>query len=207
MKRIYWDTAAGTSIDKRVLKAMMPYLMDNFGNPASIHQEGVATNEAVEKVRAKIAKILFAHPDEVIFTGSGTESDNLAILGTAELRSPTSGSLEVGLQKEKKEVGFRIPKPSHIITTSMEHKAVLEPCRYLQKKGFKVAYLKVDKTGQINLTELKESLTKDTFLVSIMKLGQFNQLKKWQKLSGVLEKKIILACLIYILTLAKRPDF
>lgn len=138
-KRIYWDTAAG------------------FNNPASIHTEGLKAEKLVEEARVKIAEILYAHPDEIIFTGSGTESDNLAILGLAELTTK-----------------------KHIITTAIEHKAVLEPCRYLQKKGFRVTYLSVDKNGparnashgdaggQINLKELKESLSKDTFLVSVM---------------------------------------
>jgi len=145
MKRIYWDTAAGTPVAKRVLKAMMPYLTVNFGNPSSIHKEGVLANKAVEKARAKIARILFTHPDEIIFTGSGTESDNLAILGVA------------GLTTKK-----------HIITTATEHKAVLSPCQQLQRRGFKVTYLTVDQAGQINLKELKDALTKDTFLVSVM---------------------------------------
>lgn len=127
MKRIYWDTAAG------------------FNNPASIHQEGLTTEKAVEEARAQIAEIIQAHPDEIIFTGSGTESDNLAVLGLAEATTK-----------------------KHIITTAIEHKAVLEPCRHLQRKGFRVTYLKVDKDGQVDLKEFKESLTKDTFLVSVM---------------------------------------
>lgn len=127
MRRIYWDTAAG------------------IGNPSSIHTEGLLAEKAVERARAEIAEILYAHPDEIIFTGSGTESDNLAILGTAEIATK-----------------------KHLITTAIEHKAVLEPCRHLQRKGFKVTYLKVDRNGQVDLKELKESLTKDTFLVSVM---------------------------------------
>jgi len=161
MKRIYWDTAAGTALDKRVFEAMKPFLTGKFGNAHSIHKEGVEAERAVEEARAKIAQILAAHPDEIIFTGSGTESDNLAVLGTAEaigVRSPIS-------LHEKR---LLTPRPGHIITTDIEHKAVLEPCHYLQKKGFKVTYLKTNKEGQINLKELKESLTKDTFLVSIM---------------------------------------
>ncbi|HRZ30363.1 MAG TPA: cysteine desulfurase family protein [Candidatus Paceibacterota bacterium] len=150
-KRIFWDTAAG------------------FNNPASIHREGLMAEKAVEEARSKIAEVLQAHPDEIIFTGSGTESDNLAILGLAEavgvrpdVRKTTSGSLEVAFLTSGKS------KPGHIITTAIEHKAVLEPCRHLQRKGFRVTYLKVDKTGQVDLKELKESLTKDTFLVSVM---------------------------------------
>ena len=133
-----------------------------MNNPSSIHAEGLMAEKKVEEARAKIAEILFAHPDEIIFTGSGTESDNLAILGVAEaigVRNATSS---------EPEVVFRTPRPGHIITTAIEHKAVLEPCRHLQKKGYRVTYLGVDKNGQVNLKELKESLTKDTFLVSVM---------------------------------------
>ncbi|MFA6254089.1 MAG: cysteine desulfurase family protein [Candidatus Paceibacterota bacterium] len=179
MRRIYWDTAAGTPMDKRVLKAMLPYLMGKFGNANSLHQEGVEAQKAVEGARAKIAQILFAHPDEIIFTGSGTESDNLAILGVAEaigVRSPIS-------LHEKRLLA---PRPGHIITTAIEHKAILEPCRYLQKKGYKVTYLKVDKNGQIDLKELKESLTKDTFLVSVMmannEIGSIQPIKEVAKI-------------------------
>lgn len=172
IKRIYWDTAAGTAIDRRVMKAMLPFLkcatpsvaqVERCGNPASLHKEGVEANKAVEEARAKIAKVLFAHPDEIIFTGSGTESDNLAILGTAELATK-----------------------KHIITTEIEHKAVLEPCRHLQKKGYKITYLKTDKEGFINLKELKESLTKDTFLVSVMiannEIGTIQPIKEVAKI-------------------------
>lgn len=155
MKRIYWDTAAG------------------IGNPSSIHTEGLLTEKAVEEARANIAEVLQAHPDEIIFTGSGTESDNLAILGLAEATTK-----------------------KHIITTAIEHKAVLEPCRRLQKKGFKVTYLKVDKEGQVDLKELKESLTKDTFLVSVMmannEIGSIEPIKEiakivrhWRKVNNI----------------------
>ncbi len=172
IKRIYWDTAAGTVTDKRVLKVMTPYLecapsdgehIEKWANPASIHREGVEASKAVEEARAKIAEVLFAHADEIIFTGSGTESDNLAILGVAELATK-----------------------KNIITTAIEHKAVLEPCRHLQKKGYKVTYLNVDKNGVIDLKELKESLTKDTFLVSVMmannEIGTIQPIKEVAKI-------------------------
>ncbi|MFA5001211.1 MAG: cysteine desulfurase family protein [Candidatus Paceibacterota bacterium] len=163
MKRIYWDTAAGTPVDERVLKAMKPFLTEKFGNTNSLHQEGVMANRAVEEARGKIARILSAHADEIIFTGSGTESDNLAILGTAEASVA-----------------------NHIITTSIEHKAVLEPCRHLQKKGFKVTYLRVDENGQIDLKEFREALRPDTFLVSIMlannEMGAIQPIKEVAKI-------------------------
>ncbi len=145
MTRHFWDTAGG------------------FNNPSSIHQEGLGAFKKVDEARKKIAEILFAHPDEIIFTSSGTESDNLAILGTAELSTK-----------------------KHIITTAIEHKAVLEPCRYLQKKGYRVTYLGVDKNGSVNLKEFKESLTKDTFLVSVMmannEIGTIQPIKEIAKI-------------------------
>jgi cysteine desulfurase len=165
IKRIYWDTAAGTPVDKRVLKAMS----GDWANPASIHREGVLASNVVEEAREKIAHLLFAHSDEIIFTGSGTESDNLAILGTAELATT-----------------------KHIITTQIEHKAVLAPCQHLQKKGFKVTYLSVDKSGIINLKEFKEALTKDTFLVSIMlannEMGSIQPIKEVAKIIRYFKK-------------------
>ncbi|MCX6712459.1 MAG: cysteine desulfurase family protein, partial [Candidatus Vogelbacteria bacterium] len=189
IKRVYWDTSAGTAIDKRVLKVMLPYLgavprgaLAKWGNPASIHREGVEASKVVEEARAKIAEVLFAHADEIIFTGSGTESDNLAILGTAELFAPKDVRSPISLH-EKRLLTLR---PGHIITTAIEHKAVLEPCRYLQKKGYKGTYLKVDKDGTVDLKELKESLTKDTFLVSVMmannEIGTIQPIKEVAKI-------------------------
>lgn len=145
IKRYFWDTSAG------------------FDNPSSIHKEGLLASKKVDEARQQIANILFAHPNEIIFTGSGTESDNLAILGTAELSTK-----------------------KHIITTAIEHKAVLEPCRYLQKKGYRVTYLGVDKNGLIDLKEFKEALTPDTFLVSIMlannEIGSIQPIKEIAKI-------------------------
>jgi len=144
-KRVYWDTAASTPLDKGVFRSMLPYLDKEWGNPASVHLEGVLANKAVGRARAEIARILSAHPDEIIFTSNGTESDNLAILGLAEAHAHGS-----------------------IITSEIEHKAVLEPCRYLQKKGYQVTYLPTDNEGKIDLKKFKEALTPKTFLVSIM---------------------------------------
>lgn len=171
-KRLFWDTAAGTPLDKKVLDVMNPWLSTAFGNPASIHQEGLVANQAVEAARRKISEILFCQPDEIIFTGSGTESDNLAILGLA-----------------------KVTTKKHIITSAIEHKAVLEPCRHLQKEGQKITYLKVDKDGQVNLKELKDALTKDTFLVSVMmvnnEIGSVQPIREiakiirhWRKING-----------------------
>lgn len=164
MRRIYWDTAAGTPLDKRVFEKMKPFMMADFGNPSSIHQEGLVAEKAVEDAREKIAQNIMAHADEIIFTSGGTESDNLAILGLVEMTTR-----------------------KHLIATAIEHKAVLEPCRYLQKKkGYKLTLLPVDKNGQVNLKELKENLNKDTFLVSVMlannEIGSIQPLKEVLKI-------------------------
>lgn len=171
MKRYYWDTAAGTPLDKRVFEAMLPYLSVNEGNPASLHQEGVIAEKAVNSARLQVAEILSAHPDEIVFTGSGTESVNLAILGLATTRN--SGR--------------------QVITTAIEHKAVLEPCRHLQKKGLKVVYLPVDQVGQIDLKNLAESLTPQTFLVSVMmvnnEIGSLAPIKEIAKIIRYYRRK------------------
>ncbi len=151
-KRIYADTAAATTIDSVVLRVMLPYLSRETGNPSSLHQEGVRAHKAVEQARKQISDILGAHPDEIIFTGSGTEGDNLAILGVAR-----------GLLAKNK-----IKNPGHIITTAIEHQAVLESCQTLEKEGWQVTYLPVSKEGIVDLNALKESLREDTVLVSVM---------------------------------------
>lgn len=137
MKRIYLDYAATAPIDPKVLKAMMPYLIDKYGNPSSIHAFGQEAQEAIDKAREQVAKFLNCKPAEVIFTGSASESDNLAIRGV---------------------VGN-----GHVVTTEIEHKAVLETC-----KEFKSTYLSVDKYGLINLKHLEKAIKPNTKLVSIM---------------------------------------
>ncbi|TSC96873.1 MAG: cysteine desulfurase [Parcubacteria group bacterium Athens0714_26] len=147
MKKVYLDYAAATYIDPRVLKKMEPYLEGFFGNPSSLHAAGREARMVMENARREVADILGAVKDEIIFTGSGTESDNLAILGVAE--------------NYKK-------KGKHIIVSKIEHKAVLEPAKKLESQGFEVTYLDVDKNGLVKISELKKFLRKDTILVSIM---------------------------------------
>ena len=147
MKKIYLDHAATTYIDPIILKKMTPYLKGNFGNPSSLNLMGRKAKAAIENARANIAVILKAEPKEIIFTGSGTESDNLAIFGIAR--------------------AYR-NKGKHIIVSKIEHKAVLESAKKLEREGFKITYLNVDSKGIIKLSELKKSLRKDTILVSIM---------------------------------------
>jgi cysteine desulfurase len=151
MKKIYMDYAATTPVDKKVIEEMLPFFDKKFGNPASIHQYGNEANQAIEKARANTAKIINAKPEEIIFTSGGTESDNLAIKGTAYLN------------KNK-----RNNKEYNIITTEIEHPAVLSTCKHLEEQGFKIKYLPTDKYGIVKINELKKSISKNTFLISIM---------------------------------------
>ena len=147
-KRIYMDNAATTPVAREVVEAMLPYFSEHFGNASSIHKEGQDARRAIEDARRKIAKFMNAREEEVIFTGSGTESNNTAIKGLALSE----------LAKKKR----------HIITSNIEHHAVLEPCEFLEKQGFKVTYLNVDNNGLINLKELEKAITSETLLVSVM---------------------------------------
>ncbi len=151
-KRIYLDTAGATPLDPRVFKQMKPYFSEQFGNPSSIHQEGVVAGEAVREARAKIASLLGAQPDEIIFTGSGTESATLAIIGVAR------GLLQSG----------KISQPGHIITSAIEHAAVLEACATLEQEGWRVTVVPVLPDGIIDLVRFKEALSSETVLVSVM---------------------------------------
>lgn len=147
MEEIYLDHAATTPCLLQVVEAMMPYLHGNFGNPSSIHQTGQKAKMAVEDARAQVAQLIGAHPSEVVFTSGGTEANNLAIQGSAN-------ALAV--------------KGKHIITSAVEHKAVLEPCHFLEPGGFEVTVLPVDGHGVIRLDELKSAVHKDTVLISVM---------------------------------------
>jgi len=151
MKRIYMDYSATTPVDKEVMDEMAPYFGKYFGNPSSIHSFGRDAYDAIEKSRSKIADILNADADEIIFTSGGTESDNLGIMGVAYLN------------KDKRK-----RKGNNIITSSIEHPAVLETCKYLEKQGFNIKYLPVDKYGLIRIEDLEEAISKDTFLITIM---------------------------------------
>jgi len=147
MKKIYLDYAATTPCDPEVLKAMEPYFFDKFGNPSSIHAYGQEAKKGMEDAREALASFLGADPSEIIFTSGGTESDNFAIMGVAH-------AMEA--------------KGNHIIASAIEHHAVTEPCKFLEKKGFKVTYVGVDKTGLVSPEDLKKAITDKTILISIM---------------------------------------
>ncbi len=148
MKEIYLDNAATTKVDPRVVEVMLPYFSENYGNPSSMYKIGHEGKMAVDLARERIAKILGGvRPDEIIFTSGGTESDNMAVLGSARMH------------KDKKK---------HIITSTIEHHAVLYPCERLEKEGFEVTYIPVDRYGMVNPEDIKNALREDTVLVSIM---------------------------------------
>jgi len=143
----YLDYNSTTPIDPRVLEAMLPFLKDNFANPSSTHHFGQCINEMVKQAREKIADYINVEPNELIFTSGATEAINISIKGVAESYSN---------------------KGKHIITVSTEHKAVLDTCRDLERKGFEVTYLPVLNNGLIDLAELKQEIRTDTVLVSVM---------------------------------------
>lgn len=144
---VYFDNAATTKLDKNVLESMLPYLTDSYGNPSSIYKLAQENRIAIENARSSIASIFNAKPNEIYFTSGGTESDNWALKCIAQ-----------AYQKKGK----------HIITSSIEHHAVLHSCKYLETQGFRVTYLSVDKDGLIDLEKLKESICDDTILISII---------------------------------------
>jgi cysteine desulfurase len=149
--KIYLDNAASTPIRDEVFQEMIPYLTFHYGNPSSLHAFGFEANRAINKARKHVASIIGAKPSEIIFTGSGTEADNMATKGVAY------------------SVREKVPKKNHIITTSIEHDAVMESCRDLERNGFKVTYLPVSSEGLVDVAILEESISKEkTSLVSIM---------------------------------------
>lgn len=144
---IYLDNSATTPLKKEVLDAMMPYLTECYGNPSSIYHIGQTAKAAVEQARQQVADAIGANPNEIYFTGCGSEADNWAIKGTA-------------YAKQK--------KGKHIISTAIEHHAVLHTLQYLEKQGFEVTYLPVDAYGKIRLEDLKKAIRPDTILITVM---------------------------------------
>lgn len=148
MKRfVYMDHAATTPVKKEVLDEMMPYFSEYYGNPSSIYSLSNYSNIAIDKARDQVAKALHAKKNEIYFTGGGSESDNWAIKGVASKH---------------------IEKGNHIITTKIEHHAVLHTCEFLAKQGFEITYLDVDEYGLISLNDLENAITDKTILISIM---------------------------------------
>jgi len=147
MRKIYLDHAATTPIHPDVVEAMLPYFSDAYGNPSSIHSLGQEAKAAVEEARDKVADIIGSQPEEIIFTSGGTEADNLAVKGSVHANRN---------------------RGNHIITTSIEHHAVLEPCEFLEEQGFEVTYLPVDRNGLVDPDDVVEAITDKTILISVM---------------------------------------
>jgi len=174
---IYLDHAASTPVLQEIINEMLPYLGNLYGNPSSIHTYGIKSKIAIQIARKRVAMLIGSKPSEIFFTSGGTESDNLALKGICKsIRN---------YQKIK----------NHIITSSIEHDAILETCRYLEKDGFTVTYLKVDKDGIIDKTELKNHLNDKTALVSIMlannEIGVIQPIKELTEIVHDFSKMII----------------
>lgn len=142
---IYLDNAASTAIHDDVLTEMLPYLKEQYGNPSSIHKFGRVADKAIKTARKRISQLINANPNEILLTSGGTESNNTALCGIAHLN-----------------------KGKHIITSSIEHEAILEPCKRLEEEGFRITYLPVDDRGLVSPQNVKDSISDDTCLVSIM---------------------------------------
>lgn len=157
-KKIYLDCASTTPVDKEVLKVMMPYFFDKFGNASSVHSFGQEAMAAIDQSREKIAKLLNCKFEEIIFTGSATEANNLAINGLVKYLSEN----KYGLISANKRMPF------HIISTTIEHESIHEPLRQLKEAGHEMTYLKVNKDGLISIFDLEKSIKNNTLLVSVI---------------------------------------
>ncbi|MBC7347322.1 MAG: cysteine desulfurase NifS [Clostridia bacterium] len=147
MRRVYLDHSATTPIRPEVLEAMLPYLRERYGNPSSLHHWGQEAKKAVEQAREAVAALISARPEEIVFTSGGTEADNLAVIGAAYANAA---------------------KGRHIITSSIEHHAVLDSMQYLERQGFKVTFLPVTAEGLVQVDEVGAAITPETILISIM---------------------------------------
>lgn len=172
MKEIYLDNAATTKLDKEVEKEIKKYFSKEYGNPSSMHKAGQKAKELIEKSREKIAKEINAKKEEIIFTSSGTESNNLTIKGL---------------------FWSNYPEKNHIITTKIEHDCILKSCRWLEKQGAEITYLNVDKEGFIDLEELEKSITPKTILVSIIHANnEIGTIQNLEKIGEICKKKNVL---------------
>lgn len=166
MKKIYLDYNATTPIDKEVADAMLPYLYKHFGNPSSSHFIGHKSKKAITKARIQIANLINCNPEEIVFTSCCTESNNLAIKGYIQANKG---------------------KGNHIITSKIEHPSIMQVCRYLEKHGYKITYIPVNKKGIISTNEIKNAIKSDTILISIMlannEIGTIQPLKDVVKLA------------------------
>ncbi len=147
MRNVYLDYSATTPVKEEVLKEMIPYFTEKFGNPSSLYDKGLEAKAAVDHAREQLADLINADPKEIYFTAGGTEADNWSLMGVAD---------------KLKDKG------NHIITTKIEHHAILHSCEFLEKHGYEVTYLGIDKNGRISLEELENAITDKTILISVM---------------------------------------
>jgi len=166
-RKVYMDHAATTPVDPKVVEAMLPYFTEIYGNASSLHSFGREAHNSMEEARSRVARLINAHPEEIVFTAGGTESDNIAIKGAAYANRS---------------------KGDHIITSTIEHPAVLETCRSLEKQGFKVTYIPVDKNGLIEPESLRKAVTERTILITIMnannEIGTIEPIEEIAELAG-----------------------
>lgn len=167
---IYLDNAASTPVHEKVIEEMLPYFREQYGNPSSIHRHGRLANVAIQNSRKRIASLINANSSEILITSGGTESNNTAIYGIASQN-----------------------KGKHVITSAIEHDAILEPCKRLEKEGYRISFLPVDKYGFVNPEDLKKEISNDTCLITIMyannEVGTIQSIKKMVQIAR--EKNII----------------
>lgn len=172
MKQIYLDYSATTPVKQEVLQEMLPYFTENFGNPSSLYTKGSVSKEAIIKARSQVANLIGASESEIYFTSSGTEADDWAIKGVADALKA---------------------KGNHIITTKIEHPAILRTCEYLEKNGYEVTYLDVDQEGRVLAEDLERAIKETTILISIMFVNnEIGTIQDIKTLAGIAKNKNIL---------------
>jgi cysteine desulfurase len=193
-RRTYLDNNATTPIHPEVLDAMLPYFKEDFGNPSSIHQFGRNVRVKIDEAREKVAASICANPSEIVFTGGGSESDNFAIKGYS-------------WANRKNGVGSTGSQCSgHIITSSIEHPAVLETCRYLEKDGFRITYLPVDEYGIVEPSDVEKAIEKDTILISIHHSNnEIGTIEPIEEISRIAKDKGIILHTDAVQSLGKAP--
>ena len=174
MRQVYMDYSATTPVKKEVLDAMVPYFTEHYGNPSSLYTIGLESKNAISKARQQVASLIGADEKEIFFTACGTESDNWALFGVTDVKKK---------------------KGNHIITTKIEHHAILHSCQFLEKHGFDVTYLDVNSDGLVDPEDLKAAITDQTVLVSIMmvnnEVGTVEPIKELVKVTKEKNKDIV----------------
>ncbi len=169
MRKVYMDNGATTQVDEQVLEAMLPFYKDLYGNPSSLHSFGREVKKSLEAAREKVATAINARPEEIYFTSGGTEADNLAVQGVAR-----------ALKK----------KGNHIITSAIEHHAILDVCKAMEKEGFKVTFLPVDEYGMVDPAAFREAVTEGTILATIMLANnEVGTLQPIEEISSITREK------------------